>query len=101
MRSSVLTILSAIVLLQSLSGCVDKDVEQRNVSIGQVPNIDIALDTAVIRELIVPSDIYDVGGDLVVVNSAKDKGNVLYRYGDDLHFKDSFFRMDVLTMNLQ
>lgn len=91
MRSSVLTILPAIVLLQSLSGCVDKDVEQQNVSIGQVPNIDIALDTAVIRELIVPSDIYDVGGDLVVVNSAKDKGKVLYRYGDDLHFKDSFF----------
>lgn len=72
-----------------LSGCTDNF--KVNVSLGQVREVGIVLDTVMLRELIVPSGIIAVGKDVVVVNSARDNADVLFRYDGDLHFAGSFF----------
>lgn len=50
---------------------------------------DVPVDTSVISELFVPSDIYSIGGDIVLVNGNKSR-NVFYRYDTDMRFLGSY-----------
>lgn len=79
-----------VILVFFFVSCSIDNKNRDLISLNEIEIKEVSFDTSVISELFLPSDIYSVGKDVVLVNSNKSK-NVLYRYDASMKFIGSCF----------